>query len=109
MHHDDNVILKTLKHKDFLLWLKLVDIYYKGYHTILKGKFIFDAIKLHMNKYRLTTNSNLLKDKELISMVEIDSLISKLYLIDSLYEIINNNRYYRNTNKLVSDSATLLR
>lgn len=52
-----------MKDKDFLLRLKLVDIYYKGYHTIQQGKFIFDAIKLHMNKYRLTTNSPLLKNK----------------------------------------------
>nr|QVV23902.1 hypothetical protein [Trichoderma cornu-damae] len=108
MYHDGNVILKTLKHKDFLLWLKLVDIYYKGYHTILEGKFIFDAIKLHMNKYRLTTNSNLLKNKKLISMVEIDNLISKLYLTDSPYEIRDNNRYYRNTNKLVSESTKII-
>ena len=71
---ENKVILKTLKHKDFLLWLKLVDIYYRGYHTIQEGKFIFDAIKLHMNKYRLTTNSNLLKNKELINLEEIDNL-----------------------------------
>ena len=108
MYHNENVILKTLKHKDYLLWLKLVDIYYKGYHTISEGKFIFDAIKLHMNKYRLTTNSNLLKGKELISMKEIENLISKLYLTDSPYEIRNNNRYYRNTNNLVSDSTKII-
>ena len=108
MYHNDNVILKTLKHQDFLLWLKLVDIYYNGYHTISDGKFIFDAIKLHMNKYRLTTNSNLLKDKEFISMKEIDNLMSKLYLINSPYEIKNNYRYYRNTNNLVSDSTKII-
>lgn len=108
MYHDDHVILKTLKHKDFLLWLKLVDIYYKGYHTILEGKFIFDAIKLHMNKYRLTTNSHLLKDNKLISMVEIDNLISKLYLTESPYEIRDNTRFYRNTNKLVSESTKII-
>ena len=108
MYHEGNVILKTLKYQDFLLWLKLVDIYYKGYHTISKGKFIFDSIKLHMNKYRLTTNSNLLKDKEFISMKEIDNLISKLYLINSPYEIKNNYRYYRNTNNLVSESTKII-
>lgn len=86
----------------------MVDIYYKGYHTISEGKFIFDAIKLHMNKYRLSTNSNLLKDKELITMKEIDNLISKLYSIDSPYEIRDNNRYYRNTNKLVSSSTEII-
>lgn len=105
---ENKVILKTLKHKDFLLWLKLVDIYYRGYHTIQEGKFIFDAIKLHMNKYRLTTNSNLLKNKELINLEEIENLISKLYLMDSPYEIRNNSRYYRNTENLVSDSTKIL-
>lgn len=108
MYNDGNVILKTLKHKDFLLWLKLVDLYYNGYHTILEGKFIFDAIKLHMNKYRLTTNSNLLKDKKFISMVEIYNLMSKLYLTDSPYEIKDNNRFYRNTDKLVSESTKII-
>nr|YP_009136869.1 LAGLIDADG endonuclease [Fusarium culmorum]AKE07474.1 LAGLIDADG endonuclease [Fusarium culmorum]QID42336.1 LAGLIDADG endonuclease [Fusarium culmorum]QID42395.1 LAGLIDADG endonuclease [Fusarium culmorum]QID42452.1 LAGLIDADG endonuclease [Fusarium culmorum]QID42509.1 LAGLIDADG endonuclease [Fusarium culmorum] len=108
MYHDGNVILKTLKYQDFLLWLKLVDIYYNGYHTISRGKFIFDSIKLHMNKYRLTTNSNLLKDKEFISMKEIDNLMSKLYLINSPYEIKNNYRYYRNTNNLVSESTKII-
>ena len=82
---DDNkeVLLKTLKSKDFSLWLKLVDIYYKGYHTTLEGKHIFDAIKLHMNKYRLTTNVNLLKDKKVISLIEVENLLSALYLSDS--------------------------
>lgn len=82
---DDNkeVLLKTLKSKDFSLWLKLVDIYYKGYHTTLEGKHIFDAIKLHMNKYRLTTNGNLLKDKKVISLIEVENLLSALYLSDS--------------------------
>ena len=45
-------------------------MYYKGYHTTVEGKYLFDAIKLYINKYRLTTNVNLLKDKELISMRE---------------------------------------
>jgi pantothenate kinase len=41
-------------------------------------------------------------------MKEIDNKISKLYLIDSPYEIINNNRYYRNTNNLVSGSTKII-
>lgn len=40
----NHILLKSLKSSDFRLWLKLVDIYYKGYHTTLEGKFIFDAI-----------------------------------------------------------------
>lgn len=108
IYQDGKVILKTLKHNDFLLWLKLVDLYYKGYHTTLEGKFIFDAIKLHMNKYRLTTNNNLLKSKELVAIGEIENKLSKLYLIDSPYEVRNNIRYYRNTNNLVSDSTKIV-
>jgi hypothetical protein len=86
----------------------LVDIYYKGYHTTLEGKLIFDAIKLHMNKYRLTTNINLLKDKKRISVSEIDNLLSALYLSDSPYEIRGSGlRYIRDTNKLVSESTNI--
>lgn len=127
---DDNkeVLLKTLKSKDFSLWLKLVDIYYKGYHTTLEGKHIFDAIKLHMNKYRLTTNGNLLKDKKVISLIEVENLLSALYLSDSPtplffkkkeglvippggspYEIRQSGvRFIRNTNKLVSESTNIV-
>lgn len=106
MYHDNSVQLKTLKSKDFLLWLKLVDLYYKGYHNTLEGKFLFDAIKLHINKYRLTTNSNLLINEKRISIDKIEGLISELYLRESPYEIRQNRRYYRNTNKLVSIGAT---
>jgi response regulator of citrate/malate metabolism len=84
-----------------------VDIYYKGYHTILEGKFIFDAIKLHINKYRLTTNTHLLKNTERISILEIDNLLSKLYLSESPYEIKQGIRYYRNTNKLVAEATKI--
>lgn len=108
---DDNkeVLLKTLKSKDFSLWFKLVDIYYKGYHTTLEGKHVFDAIKLHMNKYRLTTNVNLLKDKKVISLLEVENLLSALYLSDSPYEIRGSGvRYIRNTTKLVSESNNIV-
>ena len=39
---------------------------------------------------------------------EIDNLMSKLYLINSPYEIKNNYRYYRNTDNLVSDSTKIM-
>jgi hypothetical protein len=82
----------------------LVDIYYKGYHTTLEGKYLFDAIKLHINKYRLTTNTNLCDNNSKISLLEIDKLLSKLYLLESPYEIREGIRYYRNTTRLVSES-----
>jgi heme/copper-type cytochrome/quinol oxidase subunit 3 len=107
LYDNDYILLKTLKAQDFLLWLKLVNIYYKGYHTILEGKYIFDAIKLHINKYRLTTNTNLYEDKNRISLLEIDKLLSKLYLIESPYETKEGIRYYRNTTRLVSESVKI--
>jgi len=107
LYDNDYILLKTLKAQDFLLWLKLVDIYYKGYHTILEGKYIFDAIKLHINKYRVTTNTNLYEDKNRISLLEIDKLLSKLYLIESPYETKEGIRYYRNTTRLVSESVKI--
>lgn len=108
LYNNDCILLKTLKSSDFLLWLKLVDMYYKGYHTTLEGKSIFDSIKLHMNKYRLTTNINLYKDENRISLLEIDKLLSKLYLLESPYEIKEGIRYYRNTTKLVSESIKIV-
>ena len=43
-----------------------------------------------------------------ISINEIENLLSKLYLIDSPYEIKQGVRYYRNTDKLVSEATNLL-
>lgn len=108
----DKPILKTLK-KDFLLWKELVKIYYNGYHTTTEGKRIFDFIKLHMNKYRLSTNSDLFIEKRLCVGVtpsfqrEIKDLIVKLYLTDSPYIIKEGVRYYRETNKLVSEAVNI--
>lgn len=90
------------------LWLKLIDIYYKGYHTISEGKFIFDALKLHINKYWITTNFSLFENKQQISLSVIDDLLSKLYLLDSPYEIKQGVRYYRNTNKLISEATNII-
>lgn len=83
-------------------------MYYKGYHTTVEGKYLFDAIKLYINKYRLTTNVNLLKDKELISMREIENLLSKLSLLASPYEVRQGLRYHRDTDKLVSEATKIV-
>lgn len=104
LYDNYSILFKTLKAQDLGLWLKLVDLYYKGYHTTLEGKYIFDAIKLHINKYRLTTNTNL---SEKISLSEVDRLISKLYLQESPYEVRKGVRYYRNTTKLISESIKI--
>lgn len=108
LYNNNTILLKSLKSNDFLLLLNLTDIYYKGYHTIPEGKYIFDAIKLHINKYRMTTNTNLLDNVQLISVSEIQDLLSKLYSIDSPYEIKQGVRYYRNTNKLVSEAINIV-
>jgi hypothetical protein len=108
MYDEGCILLKTLKSKDFSLWLNLVDLYYKGYHTTLEGKEIFDVIKLHINKYRLMTNEKLLNGKKQISIPEIENLLSKLYLSDSPYEIKQGIRYYRNTNRLVSEATKII-
>ncbi len=108
MFRNDCILLKSLKTGDFLLWLKLIDIYYKGYHTITEGKYAFDTIKLHINRYRLTTNFPLLQNEKCISVSEIENLLCKLYLLDSPYEIKQGIRCYRNTDKLVSEATNII-
>ena len=108
MYDNDTIILKSLKSNDFFLWLNLINIYYKGYHTIPEGIYVFNAIKLHINKYRITTNTSLLDKLQRLSIYEIENLLSKLYLIDSPYEIKEGVRYYRNTDKLVSEATNLI-
>ncbi len=107
MYDNDTIILKSLKCKDFSMWLNLVNIYYKGYHTISQGNYLFGAIKLHINMYRMTTNTYLFCNKH-ISIYEIENLLCKLYLIDSPYVIKQGIRYYRNTDKLVSEATNLI-
>jgi len=108
IYDNDTILLKTLKSEYFSLWLNLINIYYKGYHTIPEGKYVFDAIKLHINKYRMTTNISLLDNVQGISIYDIENILSKLYLIDSPYEIKQGVRYYRNTDKLVSEARNLI-
>lgn len=57
--------------------------------------------------YRMSTNSYLLDNKLRISIYEIENLLSKLYLIDSPYEIKGGVRYYINTDKLVSEATNI--
>jgi hypothetical protein len=45
---------------------------------------------------------------QLISISEIENLLSKLYLIDSPYEIKKGIRYHRNTDKLVSEATNIV-
>jgi len=106
MYNDNYILLKSLKVDDFNYWLILVDIYYRGYHTVSEGKYLFNAIKLHMNKYRLTTNIHLLKNR--VHICDIEYLLKKLYLSESPYEIKNGIRYYINTNKLVSEVTSIV-
>uniref|UniRef100_UPI0023EFFD51 homing endonuclease n=1 Tax=Leptographium wingfieldii TaxID=155675 RepID=UPI0023EFFD51 len=103
---NNKLLLKTLKSKNFLLWLNLVDIYYLGYHTILEGKQLFDIIKNNINKYSLTTNDSL--KRGLKTLPEIKLLLSELYLLDSPYEIKNGVRYHRGTNNLVGESNQII-
>ena len=105
MYDSDTINLKSLKSKDFSLWLNLVNIYYKGYDTISEGHFLFAAIKLQINKHTMRTNTYLLDNMQ---RAEIENLISKLYLIDSPYVIKQGARYYRDTDKLVSEATNLI-
>jgi hypothetical protein len=50
----------------------------------------------------------MLKNIERISLINIKSLLNKLYLMDSIYEIKEGVRYYKNTNKLVSESTSVV-
>lgn len=56
----------------------------------------------------MTTNSYLLDNMQRISIYDIENLLSKLYLMDSPYEIKEGVRYYRNTEKLVSEATNII-
>lgn len=106
LYDNNKLLLNTLKSEDFLLWLYLIEIYYKGYHTILEGKSLFDIIKNRINKFRLSTNNITIKN--LKSDLEIKTLLSELYLKDSPYDTKKGIRYYRGTDKLVSESNQII-
>jgi len=56
----------------------------------------------------MTTNIYLLDNVQCISIYDLENLLSKLYLIDSPYEIKQGVRYYRDTDKLVSEAINLI-
>ena len=58
-----------------------------------------------MNKYRLTTNVHLLKNKEYTPILGVDNLLTTLYLSNSPYEIREGIRYIRNTDKLLKGTS----
>ena len=61
-----------------------------------------------MNKYRLTTNVNLFKKERISTPLGVEKLLSDLYILASPYEVRQGVRYYRDTNKLVSDSYSIV-
>lgn len=103
--YQDNLLFSR-KIKDFNYWSIIVDINYLGYHLLPLGDEIIKLIKSQMNNFRLSSNlhkSNSLK----IMSSEISFKLKSLYLLDSPYEIKDNFRYWRNTNKLVSQKLVL--
>jgi hypothetical protein len=56
----------------------------------------------------LTTNIYLLEGIKHISLFEIENLLVELYKLDSPYVIKDGLRYYRNTNKFVSEATSII-
>ena len=103
--------LYSKKIKDFHDWSIIVDINYFGYHLLPLGDEIIKLIKSQMNNFRLSSNlhksARSANSFETISN-EISLKLKKLYLLDSPYEIKENFRYIRNTNKLVPQKISLM-
>jgi len=93
----------TKKSLDFMDWSNIVKIYYYGYHNLSEGIELINLIKSQINNYRLSSNSAIKIDKNII--------IEKLYYLFSLpspYEIKNSIRFIRDTDKLVSEKLNII-
>lgn len=93
----------TKKSLDFVDWSNIVKIYYYGYHTLSEGIELINLIKSQMNNYRLSTNSAIKIDKNLIL-----EKLNYLFNLLSPYEIKNNIRFIRGTDKLVSEKLNII-
>lgn len=96
-------LMLTKKSKDFSDWSNIVKIYYYGYHTLSEGMQLINLIKSQINNYRLSSNSSI-KINYTIILEKLNSLLS----LPSPYEIINNIRFIRGTDKLVSEKLKVI-
>lgn len=93
----------TKKSLDFVDWSKIVKIYYYGYHTLSEGIELITLIKSQMNNYRLSSNY-VIKIDQNITLEKLNYLFS----LPSPYEIKNNIRFIRGTDKLVSEKLNII-
>jgi len=93
----------TKKFLDFSDWSIIVKIYYYGYHNLPEGVELINLIKSQMNNYRLSSNSSV-KFENSIILEKLNSLLS----LPSPYEIKNNIRFIRDTEKLVSEKLNII-
>ena len=88
-------IMLTKKSLDFFDWSNIVKIYYYGYHTLSEGIELINLIKSYMNNYRLSTNSPIEYDKNIV-----EEKLNYLFSLPSPYEIKDGIRFIRGTDKL---------
>nr|QDG01226.1 LAGLIDADG endonuclease [Scytalidium sp.] len=93
----------TKKSLDFVDWSNIVKIYYYGYHTLSEGIELINLIKSQMNNYRLSSNSAIKIDQNIIL-----EKLNYIFSLPSPYEIKNNIRFIRGTDKLVSEKLNII-
>ena len=102
-------ILNSKKEKDFHLWSILVNIYYYGYQNISEGASLINIITTHLNRVSTNKKSSKFISTDLnltrLDFIKKYELLSK---IPSPYTIKNGIRFYRNTEKLVSDKIKIV-
>ena len=96
-------IMLTKKSLDFFDWSNIVKIYYYGYHTLSEGIELINLIKSYMNNYRLSTNSPIEYDKNIV-----EEKLNYLFSLPSPYEIKDEIRFIRGTDKLVSEKLKII-
>lgn len=97
----------TKKSLDFKDWSNIVKIYYYGYHNLSEGIELINLIKSQINNYRLSSNSAIKIDKNIILAGSADKL-NYLFSLPSPYEIKNGIRFIRGTDKLVSEKLNII-
>ena len=93
-------LLKSKKLKDFKDWCLIANIIFYGYHRIPEGIDLINKIIIQLNNNRNIEENN--------NEVEFKEKIKNLFLIDSPYEIKNGIRFYRDTDKFVSENLKIL-
>jgi hypothetical protein len=88
-----------------LIWFTFI---FYGYHRLAEGALLITEIKSNCNNFRLSTNNMKWDIKNNDSLTALETKFKTILSLPAPYEIRNGVRFWRNTDKLVSENFKIL-